>query len=260
MSSLKRVLLRQVALILMGGTLLASCAPSGLVVQCQVSGAETNCYLLYDPVTREAAIVDVGGEIDQLLATVRERELQVRYMLATHGHTDHVLGVPAVRDSFTQALLCMHEHAHADLQTLGDWIQEHLPEETMAEWLQDPEFRKFMEFDPTSLGTPDLFLREGDRLELGRHVIRVLHCPGHSRGALCYSVDGLLFSGDVLFRGRVGRVDGQNASREDQIASVRRLYAEFHDETVVYTGHGEPTTIGYERVNNERVSETAVNL
>ena len=87
-----------------------------------------------------------------------------------------------------------------------------------------------------------------------------MHCPGHARGSLCYSVDSLLFSGDVLFKGSVGRVDVQNSSREDQIASVRRLYRELPDETIVYPGHGEPTTIGAERVGNERISETAVDL
>ncbi len=253
-------LLQQVALILIGVMLVASCSSRGLVVKPQVTGAETNCYLLYDPGTREAALIDVGGEIEELLDTISEQKLQVRYILATHGHTDHALGIPTAEDRFPEALVCMHEHAYADLQTLGDWIQEHVPEETLAEWRQDPEFKKLTEFDPASMGKPDVFLAEGDELELGPHTVRVLHCPGHSRGGLCYSVDGLLFSGDVLFRGTVGRVDGQNASRENQIASVKRLYVEFPDGTIVYTGHGEPTTIGYERVNNERVSETAVNL
>jgi glyoxylase-like metal-dependent hydrolase (beta-lactamase superfamily II) len=239
---------------------MVSCATPELVVQYQVTGAETNSYLLYDPATREAALVDVGGEIAELLDTVQEQDLEVRYILATHGHTDHVLGVPAAVEALPNAALCMHEHAYADVQTLGDWIREHVPEETLEEWCRDPEVKKLNEFDPATLGKPDLFLKEGDELELGRHTIRVLHCPGHSRGGLCYSVDDILFSGDVLFRGSVGRVDGQNASREDQIESVRRLYREFPDETIVYTGHGEPTTIGYERVSNERVSETAVNL
>ena len=250
----------RIGFILIGGMLMASCAPPGVVVQRQVTGAETNCYLLYDPATHEAALVDVGGEIGELLHTVQEQGLRVRYVLATHGHTDHVLGIPAAKDRFPQALVCMHEHGYADAQTLGDWIQEHVPEETLEEWLQDPEFKKLTEFDASTLGAPDIFLTEGDELELGGFAIRVLHCPGHSRGGLCYSVDGALFSGDVLFRGSVGRVDGQNASREQQVASVRRLYAEFPDETIVYTGHGEATTIGYERANNERVSEIAVNL
>ncbi len=237
-----------------------SCMLSDLVVQCQVTGAETNCFLLYDPITRQSTIIDVGGPIDELLATVREQGLQVRYLLATHGHTDHVLGLPAIRDEFPQALVCMHKHGYADLLTLRDWLSEHLSEDMLTEWRQDPEIRKLMEFDAATLREPDLFLREGDVLDLGQHTIRVLHCPGHSRGGLCYSVDGLLFSGDVLFHGTVGRVDGQKASREDQIASVRRLYKEFPDDTIVYTGHGESTTIGYERASNERISETAVNL
>jgi glyoxylase-like metal-dependent hydrolase (beta-lactamase superfamily II) len=105
-----------------------------------------------------------------------------------------------------------------------------------------------------------VLLDEGHTVRLGVHELRALLCPGHARGSICYAVDGMLFSGDVLFKGSVGRVDVQNSSREDQIASVRRLYTEFPDDTVVYPGHGEPTTIGAERTGNERITETAVYL
>lgn len=254
---MKRRLLVALALV---GIPMGSCAVPELVVQRQVTGAETNCYLLHDPVTREAAVVDVGGPIDELLATVRTEGLHIRYFLLTHGHIDHLLGLPAVRDSFPGTLLCMHEDGYADLQTVGAWAVQNLGEEVLAQWRQDPELRRIVEFDPGTLGEPDLFLKEGDVLPLGSRAIRVLHCPGHSRCGLCYSVDGLLFSGDVLFRGSVGRVDLQNSSRDDQITSVRRLYGELPDDTVVYPGHGESTTLGYEKLNNERISTTAVEL
>ena len=77
---------------------------------------------------------------------------------------------------------------------------------------------------------PIAFLQDGQTLELGKWLIRVLHSPGHSRGGLCYSVDTILFSGDVLFKGSVGRVDLYKSSRDDQITSVRRLYRELSDD------------------------------
>jgi len=240
---------------------MASCSSPELVLTTQTTGLETNCYLLYDTGSREAAIIDVGGPIDELLAVIGEEDLHLKYFLLTHGHSDHLIGVPAIRGDFPDAQLCMHTDAYADLQTEREWAMANLGEEVLDEWVQQqPEFRKIVEFDVSTLGKPDVFLEDGDVLRLGDYPIRVLLCPGHARGSLCYHVDGLLFSGDVLFKGSVGRVDVQNSSRDDQIASVRRLYREFPDETIVYPGHGESTTIGDERTGNECISETAVDL
>jgi len=239
---------------------MASCSSSDLILQKQTTGLETNCYLLYDTATREAAVIDVGGPIDDLLATICDKDLTLKYFLLTHGHSDHLIGLPAIRDDFPDAVVCMHADAFADLLTEREWAMANLGEEILAEWMEHPELRKIVEFDVRTFGEPDVLLQEGQILQLGVHEVRLLHCPGHARGSICYAVDGMLFSGDVLFKGSVGRVDVQNSSREDQIASVRRLYAEFPDETVVYPGHGEPTTIGEERTENERISETAVYL
>jgi len=239
---------------------MASCSSPELALKAQTTGLETNCYLLYDPASREAAIIDVGGPIEGLLAVIGEEDLNLKYFLLTHGHSDHLIGVPAVRGDFPDAQLCMHRNAYADLQTEREWAMANLGEEVLAEWMEHPELRKIVEFDVSTLGEPDVFLEEGDVLHVGDYPIRVMLCPGHARGSLCYHADGLLFSGDVLFKGSVGRVDVQNSSRDDQIASVRRLYSEFPDETVVYPGHGESTTIGDERTGNERISETAVDL
>jgi len=236
------------------------CTSPDIVVLRQIAGLETNCYLLYDPASPDAAVIDVAGPINALLTTVRSQALHVRYFLLTHGHFDHVLGLPAIRRSYPDALVCMHALDFNDMQTQHAWARLHFGGETLAEWLKDPELSKLMEFDASTFDEPDLFLEEGHVLKLGDHAIRVLHCPGHSRGSLCYSIDDLLFAGDVLFKGSVGRVDLQNSSRSHQIASVRRLYSELRDGVVVYPGHGESTTIGAEKVGNERITETEVHL
>jgi glyoxylase-like metal-dependent hydrolase (beta-lactamase superfamily II) len=236
------------------------CTSPRIVVQRQAAGAQTNCYLLYDPASLDAAIVDVAGPIDTLLAAVRGASLHVRYFLLTHGHFDHVIGLPAIRSSYPDALVCMHALDLEDMQTQHEWGLRHFGEETIAEWMKDPELSKIVTFDVSTFNAPDLFLEDGHVLGLGDHAIRVLHCPGHSRGSLCYSIDDLLFAGDVLFKGSVGVVDLQNGSPSDQIASVRRLYREFRDDIVVYPGHDESTTIGAERVGNRFITETEVHL
>jgi hydroxyacylglutathione hydrolase len=233
---------------------------TSLIVQKQVTGPETNCYLLFDPVTLDAALIDVAGPIERLLATVRKEQLTIRYLLFTHGHFDHVLGLPAIRDTFPDAMVCIHPLEFEDMQYQREWAIEHFGEEFISEWMNDPELRKVVEFDVKTFGEPDLLLEDGASLEFGSRLIHLIHAPGHSRGGVCFAVDGILFSGDVLFSGSVGRVDVQNSSRGDQIDSVRRLYRELPDDTVVYPGHGEATTIGAEKTGNERVSETMINI
>ena len=242
------------------GVPMGPCTSPGIVVQRQIAGAQTNCYLVYDPASLDAAVVDVAGPIDTLLATVRGQSLCLRYFLLTHGHFDHVIGLPAIRSSYPDALVCMHALDFEDMQTQHEWGLRHFEKDTVAAWMKDPEFSKIVTFDVSTFDEPDLFLEDGHVLKLGDHAIRVLHCPGHSRGSLCYAIDDLLFAGDVLFKGSVGVVDLQNSSRNDQIESVRRLYWEFGDDIVVYPGHDESTTIGAERVSNKRVTETEVHL
>ncbi len=237
---------------------------SKMVIQQQLTGLGTNCYLLYDPASLDAAIIDVAGPIDKLLATVEREDLHLRYFLLTHGHLDHVIGLPEIRNKFDSALTCMHANEFKNMQThdawAKKWAEETLGEEMLTEWLKDPEFKKISEFDVRTFDKPDLFLEDNQSLKFGDYQIRVLFCPGHSPGGLCFSINNFLFTGDVLFKGAVGRVDVQNSSREDQILSVRRLYMEFPDETLVYPGHSDVTSIGVERVGNKSVNETEINL
>ncbi len=239
---------------------MVACARRELIVEQVVTGPETNCYLVYGPGTRQAALVDVAGPIEPLLATIRSKDLDLRYFLFTHGHFDHVMGLPPLRDTFPGAAVCMHRLDFDGMATQRDWALANLDPE-LIEWIKnDPEASKLFKFDASTFGVPDIFVTDGQELEFGKHEIKVLHSPGHSPGGVCYYVGGLLFSGDVLFRDSVGRVDVQNSSRDDQIRSVRRLYSELPESAPVYPGHGEATTIGREKYGNTKITVDAVNI
>jgi glyoxylase-like metal-dependent hydrolase (beta-lactamase superfamily II) len=255
---LKMTTLALIALLCAVG--MVSCARQDLVMEQVVTGPETNCYLLYDPSTRQAALIDVAGPIDPLLETIDSKDLELRYFLFTHGHFDHVMGLPAIRDRFPDAAVCMHRLDFDDMAIQRDWALTNFDPEFVEQLRKDPEDAKLFEFDYTTFGVPDIFVTDGQELEFTGSKIRVLHSPGHSPGSVCYHVDDILFSGDVLFRDSVGRVDVQNSSRDDQIVSVRRLYRELPEETRVYPGHGDGTKVGREKYENSRITADVVNM
>ncbi|MFC1475734.1 MBL fold metallo-hydrolase [Candidatus Zixiibacteriota bacterium] len=243
----------------LSGLLLIQCATSqDITVRRQVTGLETNCYLIFDEVSKEAALIDVGGPIDSLLAIINQNQLTVKYFFFTHGHTDHTLGLPAIRNDFPQAKVCMHRQDYENTFIWAAWARDFFGEETLAEWAENPEFRKIMEFDPHSFGEPDIFIEDNQVFDLGGSDIRAIYTPGHSVGSVCYHTGNKLFSGDLLFRRKVGRTDMLGGSSEDIIRSVRKIYNTLADSTIVYPGHYEYTDIGSEKEQNEEVPADTV--
>ena len=225
----------------------------------QVTGPiETNCYLIYDNQTMEAALVDVGDAIDTLLQYIEENDLDVKYILCTHGHYDHVIGVPDILHRFPEAKTVIHKLDYDDMSVQGEWVLENMDPEFIKWMRSEPETNKFFEWDPATFGKPDILIEDGQELPLGNFLIRTIHSPGHSPGSVCYLVDGKLFSGDVLFYRTVGRTDVQNGSREDQIRSVQRLYKILPDSTLVYPGHMQFTDILSEKTLNSRIKTDTV--
>jgi len=240
---------------------IVSCTQSGdLVVLHQVTGpVETNCYLLYDTKSDEAALIDVGGPVDSLVAHIHENDLKLKYIFATHVHMDHVEGVPQIQEQFPEARLCYNRDDYEDFLVSGEWMEEHFPE-MVAEMRKDPEYRKWMEYDMSIFEKPDIYLDDNQTYKLGNLEIRTYLSPGHSRGSICFHVEDVLFSGDVLFYRQVGRTDLLGGSKENIANSVRRLYAALPDTTKVYPGHGEFTDIGSEKLENKEVSLEAVTI
>jgi hydroxyacylglutathione hydrolase len=245
-------------LLLLGGLVHSAAAQSDYVILKQVTGpVDTNTYLLYDPATKEAALFDVGGPIDSLITTIETLNLNVAYIFTTHGHVDHLCGVPAAQRRFPEAKWGISRREFEDLDLYARW-EETLPPEMVAEMKrqmeQDEEVASMMAFDFSALGEPDVFLEDDQVYRLGALEIHTFLSPGHSRGSICFHVADMLFSGDVLFHRTVGRSDLPGAGgREVIAASIRRLYAALPDGTKVYPGHGRSTDIGSEKAENRRV-------
>jgi glyoxylase-like metal-dependent hydrolase (beta-lactamase superfamily II) len=239
--------------------LVACAGTSSFVVQKEVTGLETNCYLVYDSKSKEAALIDVGGPVNALVARIAEQGLTVKYILLTHGHPDHIAGVSDIQRRFPKAELCLHQADFESLQLIQEWLIKEVGPVTPADIAENPEMARLLELDVSSFPIPDILIRDGDILKLGSLSIRVIHSPGHSPGSVCYQAGDILFSGDVLFHRSVGRVDLPNSSAEDQITSVRRLYSLLPDSTKVHPGHGEPTDIGSEKRENTEITMDMAN-
>ncbi len=241
--------------------ILVSTAQEGeLTVLNQVTGpVKTNCYLLYDAKSKEAALIDIGGPIDSLVAHIQENNLKLKYIFATHVHMDHVEGVPQIQEPFPTAELCYNKEEYEDFLVFREWMTEHFPE-MVAEMKKQPEYRKWFEYDISIFCPPDIYLEDNQIYKLGNLEIRTFLSPGHSSGSICFLVRDVLFSGDVLFYRQVGRTDLMGGSKEDIVRSVRRLYAELPEATKVYPGHGEFTDIGSEKEKNEEVTVDAATI
>lgn len=182
-----------------------------------------NCYLVADPATKEACLIDPGAEPDRLREAIRKEGLALKFIINTHGHGDHiaansVFGVPV--------------YIHAD----------------DAAFLTDPSKNLSRHFFFTVTSPPaSRLLRDGDTVPLGSLAFRVIHTPGHTPGSIALDLAGALFTGDTLFCGGVGRTDFPYGD-EDALyrAITTRLFA-FPDATPIYPGHGAPSTIGAER-------------
>ena len=227
-----------------------------LIIEHQVTGGiQTNCYLIYGEKSKEAALIDVGGIVDSLLLIIKEKDLNLKYVICTHGHFDHLIGVPAIKDLYPKAKIVIHEDDYKDIFTQKEWAEKNFGP-GFIEWLKsDSERKKIYDFDVNLFGKPDIFIKHKQELDLGYLTLKVIHSPGHSPGSVCFYADSSLFSGDVLFYRTVGRTDVQNSSREDQIKSVRNLYQILPEYTKVFPGHGQFTDIGSEKRENKRIKE-----
>ena len=195
-----------------------------------VGPLETNCYLIYCEKTRECAVMDPGAQPEKIIQSVAALGLKPVVLINTHGHVDHVGGNKDIKEKY-DIPLCMHE---ADAPMLNSILQSGLG----------------LFLGAKNSPPPDRFLIDGDEVNIGDVTLKTLYTPGHSPGSLSFVHEGILFSGDTLFCGGVGRTDLPGGSWEDLIASIQNKILSLPNETVVLPGHGPHSTVGQERSGN----------
>jgi hydroxyacylglutathione hydrolase len=202
-----------------------------LIRALRLGPVETNCYVVGSPDEREGVVIDPADEADRILAVVRKERLAVRAVLVTHAHFDHVMAAAVVVEA-TGAPLGLHR-ADLDLYHGGGGAA-------------------LFGIEPPRLPEPDLIIEEGSRIAFGRCALDVLWTPGHSPGHVSFHEAGaaVLFDGDVLFAGSIGRTDLPGQDHETLLASIRAKIAPLPGATRVFPGHGPPTTIAAELASN----------
>lgn len=200
------------------------------VKQLPLGAVQTNCYLVRRPGETDVVVVDPGAEPARIRHELDEWKANCVGILITHGDWDH-LGAVADLAEEQGAPVHMAEDEREGLERLA----EHLPAGLGV------SARSY---------TPDVLLAGDEKITLAGIDFETLRVPGHTPAHLAYFVDGSLFSGDVLFAGGVGRVDRPGGDWETLLSSIRMLAERFSSETVVYSGHGPPTTLGEEIASN----------
>jgi hydroxyacylglutathione hydrolase len=214
--------------------------PEMIYLRLPVGLLQCNCSIIGDPKTREAIVVDPGDEVERILGLIGRYKLQVKAIVSTHAHIDHVGGLAKLYQ-YTGAPVMMH----------GDDLALYRGMEVQA---------SFLGMRPPELVEIHQLLKEGDVLQWGTFHANVMHTPGHTPGSvsLYLASEGAnavlsqpqLFAGDTLFAGSIGRTDLWGGSFDQLIDSLKAKLLQLPDATVVHPGHGPSTTIGHERDTN----------
>lgn len=190
-----------------------------------------NAYLLIDEDSKEAFLIDVGGQCDEIKKVVEEYDASLKFILNTHGHFDHVMGEYDAQKIFNVPVY-VHEQDRNMVENLPQQLERFcLPKDSQS---------------PENVQT----FTEKDIFKIGDKEIRILHTPGHTPGSVCFLVENMLFSGDTLFYTSIGRTDFEGGSFAQMKDSILNKLFKLDDDVVVYPGHDCQTTIGYEKKHN----------
>lgn len=190
-----------------------------------------NCYIIGCEETYEGAVIDPGAGASHIMKIIKTEKLNIKYIINTHGHVDHI-GANAAIQQATGADILIHENDAKMLTSAA------------------ANFSMFMGHPVTSPAAARL-LKDGDTIKIGTTIeLEVIHTPGHTPGGICLKTGDIIFAGDTLFCTSIGRTDFPGGSYNTLIKSINERLMCFNDDTIVYPGHMEPTSIGFERTHN----------
>jgi len=206
-----------------------------------VGPMQVGCYIVSDKATDEMMVIDPGGDADLIIESVRMTGAAPAFIVNTHGHADHIAANAELKDAYPAAAICVHP---ADADMLGKPVKN---------------LSAFLGAAVTS-PPPDRLLEDGDTLELGRNTFTVIHLPGHTPGGIALywpgtdTVAGMLFSGDALFAGGIGRTDFPGGDEALLLRVIREKLFDLPPDTLVLPGHGPTTTLRREKETNPFLS------
>ena len=195
-----------------------------------VGPLQVNCFILADEKTKEAVVIDPGDDAQEILKIISDKGLKVKYLVSTHGHFDHVGANMALKEA-TGAELLIHE---GDAQLMA------------SATMQSRAFGMNSASSPQA----DRYVKHGDVINAGEIALKVLHTPGHSQGGISLLEQGMVFTGDSLFAGSIGRTDLPGGDLTTLLRSIKTNLMTLPDDTKVFCGHGPASTIGEERREN----------
>lgn len=193
----------------------------------------TNTYILYNEETMEGLVVDPSFSPEQYIKAIEEKKIHLTSIFLTHAHVDHMAGMNELRKAFPEARMYMDKRDRP--------------------FLRDPERNLSYMFPmPTLVDDADVWVKDGDEIETSGYTFQVIDTSGHTPGGISFYLkkEGIVFTGDSLFQGSIGRTDFPGGSMKELTGSIRKNLFTLPDSTVVLSGHGEQTTIGQEKRTN----------
>lgn len=193
----------------------------------------TNTYILYNEETMEGLVVDPSFSPEQYIKAIEEKKIHLTSIFLTHAHVDHMAGMNELRKAFPEARMYMDKRDRP--------------------FLRDPERNlSYMFPTPTLVDDADVWVKDGDEIETSGYTFQVIDTSGHTPGGISFYLKkkDIVFTGDSLFQGSIGRTDFPGGSMKELTGSIRKNLFALPDSTVVLSGHGEQTTIGQEKRTN----------
>lgn len=188
-----------------------------------------NCYILADDKNMMAAVIDPGGDADKISAIIEENDLTLKYIILTHGHADHIAAVIELKNKYKSEIII---HAMD------------------SELIKDSSLNYSVQMGMDAVGfEADILIHDNDKIEIGEIVLNVVHTPGHTKGSICLTTDDIMFTGDTLFAGSMGRTDLHGGSEDQMKKSLRKLKNLENDYTIL-PGHGPASKLSKEKLTN----------